>query len=121
MKNKLLLMLYIAYVFTLVIWVYKTVHYVNGVLQEYEISQPEVLVEAEVDRLKAAIVNDTTESIITFHEIEQEEYDIDISDFREYKDKLKKAKQLTYKIKNSYSEDQQQFYILALIRNLVIF
>lgn len=113
MKNKLLWVLYIAYVLVLVVLVSKTVNYVNGVLQEYEASQPEVIVQAQVDRLKAAVANDTTESVITFHEIEQAEYDIDISDFREYKDKLKNAKELTYKTKNSYSETEQQFYVLA--------
>lgn len=113
MKNKWLWILYAVYVLALIALILKTTNYVNGVLQDYEASQPENVVEAEMDRLKTAIENDATDSVITFHEIEQAEYDIDISDFREYKDKLKNAKQLTYKIKNSYSESEQQFYIMA--------
>jgi len=113
MKKKLFWILFAAYIFVLSVMVVKTVNYVKTVLQDYEASQPEKVVEAELDKLKAAAANDTTESIITFHEIEQAEYDIDISDFREYKDKLKSAEQLTYKIKNSYSETEQQYYIMA--------
>ncbi len=87
--------------------------YVNNVLKQYEEAQPEKLVEAQLELIKKAAQEDTLEEIITFYELEQAEYDIDISDFREYKDKLKNAAELTYKMKHGYSETEQQFHILA--------
>lgn len=113
MKKFVFWILYVIYISALVVLVSKSVTYVKGVLREYEASQPEKVVEAELDRLQDAVKNDTTESVITFQTIEQAEYDIDISDFRAYKDKLANAKQLTYKTKNSYSETEQQYYIMA--------
>lgn len=113
MKKFVFWILYIIYISALAVLVSKAVTYVKGELIEYEASQPEKVVEAELTRLKDAVKNDTTESVITFHEIEQAEYDIDISDFREYKDQLENAEQLTYKMKNSYSEAEQQYYIMA--------
>lgn len=113
MKKTLFWILFAVYISVLAAMVVKTVNYVKAELQYYEASQPEKVVEAELDKLAAAATNDATESIITFHDIEQAEYDIDISDFREYKDKLKSAGQFTYKIKNSYSETEQQYYIMA--------
>ena len=89
------------------------VNYVKEVLREYEAAQPEVVVEQQLEKIKAAAAADTLEEMISFTPIKQAEYDIDISDFREYKDKLKNAKELTYKIKAGYSETEQQFHILA--------
>ena len=113
MKNKRFWIPFAVYIVVLVVLGCISVNYVKGVLLDYEASQPEKVVEAELERLKAAAKTDTTESVITFRKIEQAEYDIDISDFREYKDKLKNARQLTYKIKNSFSENEQQYHILA--------
>ena len=83
MNKYLFRTLFVVYLFVLATLGFKTVNYVKIVLQDYEASQPEKVVEAEMERLKEAVANDTTESVITFRDIEQAEYDIDISDFRE--------------------------------------
>lgn len=90
-----------------------TVGYVQEVLEDYEVSQPEKVVERQIESIKEAAAQDRLEEIIEFYELEQAEYDIDISDFSEYKDKIKNAKELSYKIKNGYSETEQKFNILA--------
>ena len=87
--------------------------YVKGVLREYEAAQPERVVEQQLEAIRAAAQSDTLEEVMTFQTIKQAEYDIDISEFRDYKNTLKNAKELTYKIKNGYSETEQQFNILA--------
>lgn len=86
---------------------------VKQVLLEYEEAQPEKIAEEQIEIIRDAAATDRLAEVITFYEVEQAEYDKDISDFREYKNKIKNAKELTYKIKNGYSETEQQFYILA--------
>ena len=113
MKKRIFWILYAVFAITLValgVWLQD---YVKGVLKAYEAAQPEVVVEQQLEKIKAAAAEDTLEDIISFAEIKQAAYDIDFSAFREYKDKLKNAKELTYKIKNGYSETEQQFHILA--------
>jgi len=92
---------------------FQAVKYVKEVLVVYEASQPEKVAEKQLENIREAAAQDSLENIISFRKIEQAEYDIDISDFREYKDKIKNAKELTYKIKNGYSENEQKFNILA--------
>lgn len=65
----------------------KAVSHVKSVLQEYEASQPEIVAEKQLEAIREAAEHDTLESVITFRKINQAAYDIDISDFREYKDK----------------------------------
>lgn len=89
------------------------VGYVRQVLSDYEAAQPEKMAEQQIKIIEEAAATDTLSDILEFFEVEQAEYDKDISDFREYKDKIKNAKELTYKIKNGYSETEQQFHILA--------
>lgn len=113
MKKNIFWIAYIVLVLVLVAAGFCAVGYVNNVLEEYESSQPEQEAEKVLERLREAAAEDTLEEIITFYEVEQAEYDIDISDFREYKDKIKNAKELGYKIKAGYSETEQQFSILA--------
>ena len=113
MKKKVFWIVYVCFVVVLVALGYSALNYVKGVLREYEAAQPERVVEQQIEKIKAAAAKDTLEEVITFQKLEQAEYDIDISDFREYKDKLKNAKELTYKMKHGYSETEQQFHILA--------
>jgi len=113
MKKKVFWIVYVCFVVVLVALGYSALNYVKGVLREYEAAQPERVVEQQIEKIKAAAAKDTLEEVITFQKLDQAEYDIDISDFREYKDKLKNAKELTYKMKNGYSETEQQFHILA--------
>ncbi len=113
MKKKIFWTGYAVFVVLLLLLGTMAVRYVNRVLLDYEASQPEKAVESRIELIKEAAKNDTLDEVITFYEIEQAEYDIDISDFREYKDKIKNAKEISYKIKTGYSETQQQFYLLA--------
>ncbi|MGN0507266.1 MAG: hypothetical protein ACI4FZ_11950 [Lachnospiraceae bacterium] len=114
MKKNIFWISYAVFVVVLVIAGSWAVGYVNEVLTDYEAAQPEKVVESEIERIKEAAAKDTLEEEITFFELKQAAYDIDISDFREYKDKIKNAKELTYKIKTGgYSESEQVFHILA--------
>ena len=114
MKKNIFWIVYAVLVVVLVVLGSQAVGYVNDVLADYEESQPEKAVEEQLELIRTAAADDTLEEVITFYELEQAAYDIDISDFREYKDKLKNAKELTYKIKTGgYSESSQMFNILA--------
>lgn len=113
MKKYIFWIVYAALVVVLIVSGAVAVGYVKGVLKEYEIAQPERLAEQQIAAIRTAAQADMLEEIISFQKLEQAEYDIDISDFREYKDKLKNAGELTYKIKTGYSETEQQFNILA--------
>jgi len=87
--------------------------HVQEVLKEYEASQPERLAEQQLEAIRKAAKQDTLEEVITFYELNQAEYDVDISDFQEYKDKIKHAKNLSFKVKNGFSEAEQKFNIIA--------
>ena len=113
MKKYIFWIGYAVFIIMLVELGYTALDHVKEVLLVYEDSQPENTVEQLLEEMKAAAKNDTLEEIITFQELSQAEYDIDISDFREYKDKLKDAGELSYKMKAGYSETEQQFSILA--------
>ena len=75
--------MYIVLVIGLIIVGSKAVAYVNNVLEEYEASQPEKLVEEQLELLKEASASNTLESLITFPEIELAEYDKSAMDFKE--------------------------------------
>ena len=113
MKKYIFWIIYAVFTIGLLAAGFKAVNYVKEVLVEYEESQPEKMVEQQLEVIRQAAAQDTLEKVITFQKLNQAVYDIDISDFREYKDKIKNAKELTYKIKNGYSETEQRFHILA--------
>ena len=114
MKKKLFWKCYAVFAALLVILCASALIYVNGVLKEYEVSQPEKAVEAQIERIREAAAAGTLEQVMEFQELSQAEYDIDISDYKEYKEKIKQAKEFTYKVKTgSYSETEQQFSVLA--------
>ncbi len=114
MKKNMFWIVYAVLVVVLVVLGSQAVGYVNDVLADYEESQPEKAVEEQLELIRAAAADDTLEEVMTFYDLKQAAYDIDISDFREYKDKLKNAEELTYKIKTGgYSESSQLFNILA--------
>ena len=113
MKKYIFWIIYAVFTIGLLVAGFQAVSYVKEVLVEYEESQPEKMAEQQLDLIREAAAQDTLENVITFQELNQAEYDIDISDFRDYKDKIKNAKELTYKIKNGYSETEQKFNILA--------
>ena len=104
---------YMAFVVVLLMLCVLAVGYVKNVLLDYEAAQPEKVAEQQIELIKEAASRDALSEIITFYEVEQAVYDIDISDFREYKDKIKNAGELTYKMKTGYSETEQRFNILA--------
>ena len=106
--------MYIVLVIGLIIVGSKAVAYVNNVLEEYEASQPEKLVEEQLELLKEASASNTLESLITFPEIELAEYDKSVMDFKEYKTKLANATEFTYQIKTgTFSETGQLYQIFA--------
>ena len=72
--KKLFWAMYIVLVIGLVVVGKKAVVYVNNVLEEYEASQPEQLVEEQLVLLKEAGKNNTLENMITFPELELAEY-----------------------------------------------
>ena len=114
MKKNLFWFIYAAFTIGLIAIGFGAVSYVKNVLAEYEASQPERIVEQQLEIIKEAAAQDTLEHVIAFQEVlNQVEYDLDISDLKDYKDKIKNAKELTYKIKNGYSESEQKFNILA--------
>lgn len=112
--KKIFWAIYLVLVIGLVITGIKAVGYVNNVLEEYEASQPERLVEEQLVLLKEASANNTLDSLITFPEIELAEYDKSVMDFREYKTKLTDAAEFTYQIKTgTFSETGQLYQIFA--------
>lgn len=113
MKKYIFWIIYAVFVIGLVLAGFRVLDHVQSVLGEYEASQPEKLAEQQLEVIREAAAQDALEEVILFQKLEQAEYDIDISDFREYKDKIKNAKELSYKIKNGYSETEQKFNILA--------
>ncbi|MBQ8633193.1 MAG: hypothetical protein IJ420_06265 [Lachnospiraceae bacterium] len=113
MKKYIFWIIYAVFTIGLIAAGLQAVRYVKTVLMEYELSQPEKVVEKQLEVIREAAAKDALDTVITFQKLDQAEYDIDISDFREYKDKIKNAKELTYKIKNGYSETEQKFNILA--------
>lgn len=106
--------MYIVLVIVLV-WAGKqAVVYVNNILEDYEASQPEKLVEEQLVLLKEASESNTLEELIIFPEIELAEYDNTVVDFKEYKTKLANAAEFTYQIKTgTFSETGQIYQILA--------
>ena len=113
MKKYIFWILYAVFVAGLVTAGFFAIDHVQGVLKEYEASQPEKVVEQQLAIIREAAAKETLEEVIRFQKPDQAAYDIDISDFREYKDKIKTADKLSYKIKNGYSESEQKFNILA--------
>lgn len=113
MKRHVFWIFYAAFVIGLLIAGFAAMNYVQEVLDQYEASQPEKVVEQQIEAIRKAAASDRLEEVITFQKVEQAEYDRDISDFREYKDKIRNAKELRYKIKNGYSDTEQTFHILA--------
>ena len=113
MKNNKFWRGYAIFVAVLFVVCITAVGYVKGVLLDYEATQPEKIAEQQIELIKEAAARDALSEVITFYELEQAAYDIEISDFPEYKEKIKNAKELTYKIKNGYSETEQCFSILA--------
>lgn len=113
MKKNIFWTLYAIFAMVLVLAGVLVLGHVRKVLREYEASQPERLAEQQLEVICKAAEQDTLDEVITFYELEQAEYDIEISGLREYKDKIKSAEQLTYKVKNGFSETEQKFNILA--------
>ena len=88
--------------------------HVNRVLSEYEQAQPERIVEEQIKRIEEACAKGTPEEAITFLLPKQAEYDAEIPEVKEYKEKLIHAKEWTYKVKTSgYHEKEQYFSLLA--------
>lgn len=114
MKKKVFWIGYIIFASVLIIAVASSVHYVNRILTEYEASQPEQLVKQQLELIRRAADTDSLEELLTFYVPEQAEYDIDISDFREYKNRVKNAAELTYRLQSGgYSESGQVYQLLA--------
>ena len=113
MKKHIFWIGYAGFTVVLVIFGFLIVSHVKNILREYEASQPEKVVEQQLAIIRTAAEQDTLEDVIAFQTLTQASYDIDISDFGEYKNKIKTATQLDYKIKNGYSKTEQKFQILA--------
>ncbi len=113
MKKYIFWIIYAVFTIGFAVVCFNAVTYVKEVLAEYEASQPEKMAEQQLEAIREAAAKDSLETVLTFQKLNQAVYDIDISDYREYKDKIKNAKELTYKIKNGYSETEQKFNILA--------
>ena len=112
--KKVFWVMYAVLVIGLVIAGCKAVTYVNNVLEEYEASQPERLVEEQLALLKEAGKSSNLETMITFPELELAEYDKSVMAFTEYKTKLANATELTYQIKTgTFSENGQIYQIFA--------
>lgn len=106
--------MYIALVVGLAIAGTAVVVHVNNVLESYEASQPEQLVDEQLNLLKEAVKNNTPETVMDFPEFELAEYDKTIMDFGEYKTKLANATEFTYQIKTgTFSETGQIYQIFA--------
>ena len=105
---------YVGYVVILIMLIFLISGYVNHVLVDYEESQPEKAVEKQLEYIKEAAKNGTLEEVMNFQDLNQAGYDMSNFDFSEYKDKIKNAKELSYKVKTgSYSESEQLFQIFA--------
>lgn len=114
MKKGIFWKSYGIYVATLLILMILAVASVTKVLVDYEAAQPEKAVEAHIETIKDAIVNGTLEESMLFAELNTGDYDVADSDVEEFKNKVKNAKELSYKVKTGgYSETEKSFYILA--------
>lgn len=113
MKKNKFWMLYAIFALVLILAGTLVLGHVKNVLREYEASQPERLAEQQLEVISNAAKQGTLNEVLNFYELNQAEYDIDISDFREYKDKIKQAKKLSFKVKNGFSETEQKFNIFA--------
>lgn len=87
---------------------------VKGVLQEYEDSQPNIVVEQQIEVLREAAVNGTLERVVTLQDLNQAPYDKSITGLEGYKERFQDVAEFTYKTQTGgYSESSQSFSILA--------
>ena len=114
MKKSFFWKSYVAYAAVLLILIISATVAVNMVLTDYEAAQPERVVEQQIEIIKDAIANNKLEELDFVAQLEQGKYNVDSSAVAEFKEKIKNAKEFSYKVKTgSYSETGQTFYILA--------
>jgi len=88
--------------------------YVNKTLQEYEASQPEYLVEQQMDHIINSAKDNTLMDVISFDSLRRAEYDKKVPYLQEYRNKILDADQLSYKLKiGGYDKTVQQYQIFA--------
>ncbi len=104
---------YFVYVFALVFFALFAIVYVKTLLNEYESSQPERIVEAEIEKMTAAAKDGTLWGTYEFPEIEYSKFDSDTNLEKTYADILASG-ELTYSIKQgTHSEDSLVYNIIG--------
>ena len=89
-------------------------YHVNNTLTEYELAQPEQIVEQQLLKLQDAVKNNCLDTILTFPEIEQAAYDKKITVYEDYQKYLSSVSEFTYKVKTgTFSETGQIYQIFA--------
>ncbi len=104
---------YFVYVFALVFFALFAIVYVKTLLNQYESSQPERIVEAQIEKMTAAAQDGTVWATYEFPNIEYSKFDIDTDLEKTYADLFAEG-ELTYSIKQgTHSEDGLVYNVIG--------